>query len=143
MPVTVTSLGHELSELHKSVQSNKMLLPDKPNSDLAEQMATSNVIDLTGDTSGSDADTHGELVIGTVLMNGRFKCRELACNGRSFGRLAELRRHYKNTHSKQQAFWCEVTSCDRSRSVDQRPFHRKDKLADHVRAMHGSRGFAV
>jgi hypothetical protein len=94
-------------------------------------------IDLTNDTSDSD-DARGETVIGTLLMNGRFKCRESACNGVSFGRQAELRRHYGNTHSKTHEFWCEVPLCDRSQVVGHYPFHRKDKLADHVRAMHRS-----
>jgi hypothetical protein len=105
--------------------------------DVTKLAAASTIIGLTGDTSDSD-DTEVEVVIGILLMNGRFKCPKPACNRRSFGRQAELRRHYGNTHLRKQAFWCKVISCDRSHGLNHHPFHRKDKLVDHVRAMHRS-----
>jgi hypothetical protein len=103
----------------------------------------SNVIDLTsstGDSStDSDAETDLEVVIGSVMNNGRFKCAEHGCYRRSFGRQAELRRHYYGAHTKKLAYWCEVVWCDRSQAIGTRPFPRKDKLMAHVRSIHGER----
>jgi hypothetical protein len=98
------------------------------------------LIDLTAETSDDEEDTDVdvEVEIGSVLKNGRFKCRERACGHRSFARQAELRRHFNSKHAtKKRRYWCAVSSCVRSRGADHRPFHRKDKLMAHVRSMHG------
>jgi hypothetical protein len=124
-------------------QANTMLVKDEPNyaitvDGLSKASAVCNFIDLTGDISDSEGDVDSETVIGFVLGNGRFRCQDRCCRHKTFRRLAELRRHYESTHAKKLAFWCGVPSCDRSRGLGQRPFHRKDKLNNHVRAMHGS-----
>jgi hypothetical protein len=98
------------------------------------------LIDLTAETSDDDEniDADVEVEIGSVLKNGRLKCRERACGDQSFARQAELRRHFNSKHApKKRRYWCLVSSCVRSRGTDHRPFHRKDKLMAHVRSMHG------
>ncbi|KAF1843039.1 uncharacterized protein K460DRAFT_258993, partial [Cucurbitaria berberidis CBS 394.84] len=70
--------------------------------------------------------------IGTVLVNGKFECNQRQCSSKTFGRPAELRRHYATIHAVQKPeFWCHIVSCERSK-----PFSRKDKLTDHVRKAH-------
>jgi hypothetical protein len=96
----------------------------------------SDVIDLTNGTSGTDDDTNLEVVIGSVMSNGRFKCSMQECHRLSFGRKAELERHY-GAHTKKLAYWCEIAGCPRSKEVGYRPFPRKDKLRSHVCKVHG------
>ncbi|OAL52875.1 hypothetical protein IQ07DRAFT_344733 [Pyrenochaeta sp. DS3sAY3a] len=70
--------------------------------------------------------------MGSILFNGKFKCTEVACANKTFGRRAELQRHHATIHAVEKWFWCPVPSCSRSKE----PFARKDKLADHVRNIH-------
>jgi hypothetical protein len=108
-------------------------------SDGASSSQLSSYIDLTVETSSDeeDSDVNAETEIGSVLKNGRFKCRENVCGRKSFARPAELRRHFKSKHTpKKRNFWCWVASCSRSRGVEHRPFNRKDKLMAYARSMH-------
>jgi hypothetical protein len=49
-----------------------------------------------------------------------------------FGRLSDLRRHQRSSHSAERAFVCRVASCD-ARIKD---FTRKDHLTKHMRERH-------
>ena len=75
--------------------------------------------------------------IGSVLSNGKLLCAAKGCEGLTFGRQAELRRHHTTLHAAiKPNFWCQVSTCRRSENVGGKPFHRKDKLAAHVKSMH-------
>jgi hypothetical protein len=86
-----------------------------------------------------------QVVIGMILSNGeasqdRYRCRYIACSNKSFGRIAELRRHNKCKHSPRERmpqFWCPVNDCERSRSGMGEAFPRPDKMWDHHARMHG------
>ena len=76
--------------------------------------------------------------IGTVLINGTFKCSMIKCATRSFKRPAELKRHYNTTQAaRKPEYWCGELLCDRSAGLGGRPFHRKYRLHDHMRKIHG------
>lgn len=82
--------------------------------------------------------------IGSVLSNGKFVCDAEGCEGQTFARQAELRRHHTTLHATNKPnFWCSVPACRRSMSGGGNAFHRKDKLAAHVRSMHsgGKEGY--
>ncbi|KAF2029279.1 hypothetical protein EK21DRAFT_21974, partial [Setomelanomma holmii] len=69
----------------------------------------------------------------------RFKCNGRRCLRKSFGRQAELRRHYNSAHaSTKRTYWCLEPSCERFNGTGRRAFHRKDKLRDHVRQKHSN-----
>lgn len=75
--------------------------------------------------------------IGSVLSNGKLLCATKGCEGLTFGRQAELRRHHTTLHAAiKPNFWCQVPACPRSENAGGRAFHRKDKLAAHVKSMH-------
>ncbi|KAH7070543.1 hypothetical protein BKA63DRAFT_493567 [Paraphoma chrysanthemicola] len=70
-----------------------------------------------------------------------FRCSNFACRSKSFGRWAELKRHYNAAHAVTPViYWCEVGGCERSEGMGDRPFPRKDKLGDHVEKIHGASG---
>ena len=55
--------------------------------------------------------------------------------------LADLKRHHKSRHAPNRPeFFCNVDGCSRSKAggngIGGRTFTRKDKLEDHVRAVH-------
>lgn len=76
-------------------------------------------------------------VIGLVLLIGKLSCVESDCAGLTFGRQAELRRHYHNFHAAHKSnFWCPVSACSRSAVAGAKPFLRKDKLKDHIKSVH-------
>ncbi|KAF2033183.1 hypothetical protein EK21DRAFT_59426, partial [Setomelanomma holmii] len=83
-------------------------------------------------------------VIGVVLSNGNigqdhFKCHAPGCFDKTFGRLAELKRHHKCKHetlARKPQFWCPVGNCDRSKSGAGGSFPRKDKMMDHLSRKH-------
>jgi hypothetical protein len=76
--------------------------------------------------------------IGSVLNNGKFMCDDKGCADLTFGRQAELRRHYATFHAiNKPNFWCQVSFCQRSKKGGV-PFHRKDKLISHIRSVHGN-----
>jgi hypothetical protein len=88
------------------------------------------------DSGGISFDSP-DTVIGSMYHSGRFKCLHPGCARKSFGRQAELKRHHETIHATQKpAYWCRVPSCERSRARGGYPFTRRDKLNDHVRAMH-------
>jgi hypothetical protein len=92
------------------------------------------------ENASKDNSSTGVFGIGIVLNNGRYKCIRTACFRMSYNRPAELRRHYITKHALQRReFWCVEPSCERSVGIGNRPFHRKDKLRDHVRQMHCGR----
>jgi hypothetical protein len=75
--------------------------------------------------------------IGSVLSNGRFVCDAEGCEIQTFARQAELKRHHTTLHAANKpTFWCQVSTCRRSMTGGGKAFHRKDKLAAHVRSMH-------
>ncbi|KAH7070544.1 hypothetical protein BKA63DRAFT_79540 [Paraphoma chrysanthemicola] len=139
---SIQCIGQAANDLDsQSVVDNIEDMPDQDSHQL-RPVASSNIIDLTMDSSDSDENMDSSTVIGTLLKSGRFKCHYTRCLRSSFGRQAELRRHYDGTHAiVKHTFWCQVPFCNRSSGVGGRAFHRKDKLRDHVRAMHG--GIAV
>lgn len=75
--------------------------------------------------------------IGSVLSNGKFVCDAEGCESQTFARQAELRRHHTTLHAANKPdFWCQVPTCRRSMTGGGEAFHRKDKLAAHVRSVH-------
>jgi hypothetical protein len=135
-------IQHQISMTHHDPHGSVRPASSIPNplEEAIEPIASSTgptFIDLTTETSDSDADVDVEVIIGTVLKSGKFKCYNVACVGRSFGRYLELKRHYKGTHTKELAFWCKVPSCERSQGAGRCSFPRKDKLRDHVRTVYG------
>jgi hypothetical protein len=75
--------------------------------------------------------------IGSVLSNGKFVCDAEGCEIQTFARQAELKRHHTTLHATNKPdFWCQVSTCRRSMTGGGKAFHRKDKLAAHVRSMH-------
>jgi hypothetical protein len=66
-----------------------------------------------------------------------YKCCSLECRQREFGRLYDFKRHYDGAHATNKPkHWCQVEGCERSEADNGRPFHRKDKLKEHVQAVH-------
>ncbi|KAH9873061.1 hypothetical protein J1614_005458 [Plenodomus biglobosus] len=67
-----------------------------------------------------------------------FKCGNCACSDKSYGRWADLKRHYEGAHAgvRRATYWCEVQGCDRSQAYGDQPFRRKDHLTLHVRKVH-------
>jgi hypothetical protein len=75
--------------------------------------------------------------IGSVLSNGKLLCAAKGCEGLTFGHQAELRRHHTILHAAiKPNFWCQVSTCGHSENAGGRAFHRKDKLATHVKSIH-------
>ena len=67
-------------------------------------------------------------------------CDIAPCNGVTFGRGPELRRHHASVHDVRNArFWCPIDRCNRSRMEGGRAFPRKDKMMDHLMRVHGDR----
>jgi hypothetical protein len=89
-------------------------------------------------SSGSVGAGNTFAVIGSVLMNGKFKCNHTQCEYKMFSRPAELKRHHATTHAYQRPqHWCPSLGCERSMAIGSKAFSRKDKLKDHLRQMHG------
>lgn len=89
------------------------------------------------DTTNNTTLTEASPVIGSMLLNGKFKCSQRECVKKTFKRAAELRRHHNTVHSTQKPeFWCLISSCERSAASGTKPFSRKDKQGDHMRKMH-------
>lgn len=82
--------------------------------------------------------TIGSMHTTTDLASVFFKCSMPGCEDKTFGRWYDLRRHYRSVHeTREEVFWCKTPGCERSETVGDRPFPRKDKLANHVQKMHG------
>lgn len=86
------------------------------------------------------------VIIGTILSNGevsqeQYKCYAFTCLNKTFGRLAELRRHHACEHGvdgKMPQFWCPIEGCERSRTRSGKAFPRKDKMFDHLSKVHAN-----
>lgn len=131
------------SQANDEVPWSSTLLDTQTEGNIAAQDSLDPVTAQTATTvhvSPSDGDNDSDAAIGIVLKNGRFKCNMAQCADKSHGRTAELRRHYDTTHAtKKPEFWCQVLHCDRSAAVGGQPFHRKYRLQDHMRNLHGGR----
>jgi hypothetical protein len=115
--------------------------PQTPNqashNDLAQEIQHDPTIPDPLNTYITAEDDDSDAAMGTALKNGLFKCILKQCADITFKRPAELKRHYNTIHAAQKPeFWCNVPSCDRSVAAGGRPFHRKDKLQDHVQRKH-------
>lgn len=68
------------------------------------------------------------------------QCPFADCNGATFGRQVDLRRHFNTVHTM-TALWCPAHGCARNLDHGNDPFPnaRKDKLRDHIRSVHKSR----
>jgi hypothetical protein len=134
-PSTYQAFPPQNSPEWNPTQHRNMASPYEP----SHPTTTPEVVDIIGDMpeSVTDTDVDVDVVVGSVLKSRRLKCAKLTC-GRTFGRMAELRRHYNGTHVKKRGpYWCEEPLCKRSKGLGHRSFHRKDKLKDHVRMVHG------
>jgi hypothetical protein len=117
------------------LSTNLDLSPTRGNHERAE-VPKSLAASSFDDTKGKAFDSL-DTVIGAMYHSGRFKCLHPGCARKSFGRQAELKRHYDTIHAAQKpSFWCCVPSCERSLDRGGYPFTRRDKLNDHVRTMH-------
>lgn len=80
--------------------------------------------------------------IGYVYFDkSKFKCNKSECKDLQFGRMADLRRHYDQTHAKNRLqYFCSVSGCSRSHASTGgrgRSFGtRKDKRDEHERNVH-------
>lgn len=83
--------------------------------------------------------------IGRVLISrdgGKdvYQCVHRQCEGKTFGRLADLKRHRTSCHKtpglKQDEYFCPVPGCPRSKNGRKDPFPRKDKMVDHLTKAH-------
>ena len=91
----------------------------------------------TKPNTNDDANASTRIVIGTFRLNGDSKRQHLNYH-RSYSHLAERRRHYETQHSiVKPEYWCNVPLCERSVVLAGRPFHRVDKMREHVRMVHG------
>ncbi|KAH3927021.1 hypothetical protein HBI04_057460 [Parastagonospora nodorum] len=71
----------------------------------------------------------------------QYKCNAPTCFNKTFGRLAELKRHHKCKHAvagRRPQFWCPVEGCVRSKTGQGGAFPRKDKMVDHLSKVHAS-----
>lgn len=62
-------------------------------------------------------------------------CLHPGCTAKPFKRIADLQRHYRNTHnpdSTKDAYFCDYPRCTRARE----PFRRRDHFRDHLREYH-------
>jgi hypothetical protein len=84
------------------------------------------------------------VAIGMIFSNGevgqdQYRCTAPGCHNKTFGRLAELKRHHAGKHAaagRKPQFWCPVEGCERSRAGQGEAFPRKDKMFDHLSRMH-------
>jgi hypothetical protein len=84
------------------------------------------------------------VAFGVVFGNGEpdeevIMCAFEGCTGATFGRLVDLRRHYKQFHGDDSSgHWCPVQGCSRSQAAGGKSFPgvRHDKLSEHIRIMH-------
>ncbi|KAF2876580.1 hypothetical protein BDV95DRAFT_483371 [Massariosphaeria phaeospora] len=87
-----------------------------------------------------------EHVIGFVLLDKKkFRCAKDECKDLTYGRLADLRRHYDQAHSRNRAqYFCPYPRCSRSHAPGGgrgRSFGtRKDKRDEHVKNVHEKTG---
>ncbi|RYN71557.1 hypothetical protein AA0117_g9434 [Alternaria alternata] len=81
--------------------------------------------------------------IGVIYSNGgpgdQFVCSDPTCSGITFNRVPDLKRHHSSLHDRGKQFWCPVDDCSRSKNGNGKPFPRKDKMSDHLEAVHFDR----
>lgn len=91
-------------------------------------------------TPPSDSDS--EQVHAYVLASGKFKCSDPECEDLRFGRQADFKRHFTNTHADRVLeFFCPIRGCERSKNPVKRSKGRsfggrKDKMQEHVQTVH-------
>ncbi|EON62017.1 hypothetical protein W97_01236 [Coniosporium apollinis CBS 100218] len=70
-------------------------------------------------------------------------CFVPGCKKNQFTREADLQRHIKTVHVRDEAFYCEVEGCPRHEHAPggQRSFPRKDKMKEHMRTVHRNLGY--
>lgn len=86
-----------------------------------------------------------ENLLGLITSDEKFLCAKKECSHSSFSRLADLKRHYEQSHGRNRAqFWCPYPGCHRSHAPgggSGRHFGtRKDKRDEHVRNVHEKKG---
>ncbi|RSM20792.1 hypothetical protein CDV31_000482 [Fusarium ambrosium] len=62
-------------------------------------------------------------------------CLHPGCTAKPFKRIADLQRHYRNTHNPDEtkdAYFCDYSRCTRAHE----PFRRRDHYRDHLREYH-------
>jgi hypothetical protein len=96
--------------------------------------------------SGHPADNESELIIGHLTVNAKFKCSFSNCYDLSYGRQADLRRHYDHQHADRRLeFFCTFDGCTRSKnpagkSKGKSFGSREDKMKEHYRNVHDKLG---
>jgi hypothetical protein len=96
--------------------------------------------------SDVSANDMSDPVIGHLTTSGKFKCPDLDCSNVSFGRQADLRRHYDHVHADRRfEFFCTFDGCARSKKPTSkakgRSFGtREDKMREHMRTVHEKAG---
>jgi hypothetical protein len=92
--------------------------------------------------SGHSADSEAEVIIGHLTASAKFKCSFSSCRDLSYGRQADLRRHYDHQHAdKRLEFFCTFDGCTRSKNPTGRSKgksfgSREDKMREHYRNVH-------
>jgi hypothetical protein len=84
--------------------------------------------------------TIGHVLTSTDGGKDVYKCVDPQCEDKTFGRLADLKRHRTSCHrargSKQGEYFCPVPGCHRSKTGRKGSFPRKDKMIDHLTKAH-------
>ncbi|KAH7136016.1 hypothetical protein B0J11DRAFT_176984 [Dendryphion nanum] len=89
--------------------------------------------------SSPKQDQIGVILSHPEIRKDLYACCMPQCSSKSFSRIQELKRHYRGKHSNyKREYWCQAPGCERSETKGDRPFPRKDKLADHVERVHKS-----
>ncbi|KAF2820687.1 hypothetical protein CC86DRAFT_387145 [Ophiobolus disseminans] len=86
------------------------------------------------------------VAIGIILSNGetgqdQYQCHAPDCFNKTFGRIAELKRHHAGKHAavgRKPQFWCPINECERSKTGQGEAFPRKDKMFDHLSRAHAN-----
>jgi hypothetical protein len=94
-------------------------------------------------SSSTSTTNNKDQIIGHILSNPKkFACNDPSCSSKSFGRIADLRRHYNAQHvtgSEKKEYFCHVHDCARNGRGRKKSFGaRKDKRDEHMRNVHGS-----
>jgi hypothetical protein len=130
---------------HTRRRSNKRLSPDiDPAKSPCSPHQTSDQDDTPSPTPSRPTTRFCHVAIGKIFSNGetgqdQYRCVVPGCNNKTFGRLAELKRHHAGKHAavgRKPQFWCPVKGCERSRAGQGEAFPRRDKMFDHLSRMH-------
>jgi hypothetical protein len=135
------TFGHQ-AELRRHRHSLHVVEDSKVHPSTTTDGSTISTFGSTELVHNSDNDGDREdRTTGFVLASGRFRCTEHTCSDILFGRQAELRRHYINSHAQKEEYFCAQLGCDRSRKTTSssrgRSFgSRRDKMEQHMQAVH-------